>query len=200
MKYSLSIGLVGYWTLSVIPLVDAQDLLSNMNVFENLGIACMDFIPSEVDSLILDPPDELPYVTSTLIKHWQKHDVTLFYADSLHSLHQPFRLSWQMSDASISYKRERRKTLSRSANLELRYTFLDPTGKIIAHDSCDESFTDTIPSRIVSQLESDLYPETQGDLPPKSWVRRYLEPIIIAAATALTAFLFFNLRNDSTDS
>ncbi|MCY4224671.1 MAG: hypothetical protein OXF06_07520 [Bacteroidetes bacterium] len=200
MKYSLSIGLIGYWALSVIPPVGAQNLLSNMNVFENLGIACMDFIPSKVDSLILDPPDELPYVTTTLIKHWQEHDMTLFYADSLHSSRQPFRLSWQMSNASISYTRERRRTLSRSAKLALRYTFLDPTGKIIAQDSCNESFTDTISERIVSQIESEIYPETQGDLPPKGWVRHHLEPIIIAAATALTAFLFFNLRNDSTDS
>lgn len=200
MKYSLSIGLIGSWILGMIPPIGAQDLLSNMKVFENLAITCMDFIPSEVDSLILDPPDELPFVTTTLIKHWQEHEMTLFYADSLHSLRQPFRLSWQMSNASISYARERRKTLSRSAKLALRYTFLDPTGKIIAHDSCDEFFTDTIPKRVVSQLESELYPETQGALPPESWFRRHLEPIIIAAATALTAFLFFNLRNDSTDS
>jgi len=200
MNYFVATGLVGYWILSVIPIVSAQNVLSNMNVFENLGIACMDFIPSEADSLIIDPPVELPYVTSTLIEYWQKHNRTLFYADSLQSLPVQFRLSWRMSDISVSYTRERRRTLSRSANLAFRYTLLDSSGKILDHDSCYESFTDTIPERIVSQLESEIYPETQGTPPPEPWVRRHLEPIIIAAATALTAFLFFNLRNDSADS
>ena len=171
-----------------------------MEVFSSLGLACLDFIPEKADTLILAPPPTLPYMTSTLINHWQQQGKNLFSFDSLRTSTSSFFLSWEVSQAKITYARVNRKTLSRSATLNLQYTFLGRQGEFLAHDTCRQSFSDEIPKSLVSELESAAYPETQAAPPPDNWIRRHLEPVIIAAATALAAFLFFNLRNDSADS
>lgn len=196
-KRPLAFLLVVWWLLVSIPLSSAQELLTNMQVLETLGTACLKSVPVEADSLSLSPPVALPYLTTTLIQHWQHQGKILFFSDSLHTL--PFQLSWEISGGSISYMRVRRKILARSAELRLRYTLLGRNGEILSQDSCHQSFSDQIPRNVIAQVESALYPETQAELPPQRWIRRHLEPVIIAAATGLAAFLFFNLRNDSAD-
>lgn len=200
MKYSLALLLAGWWGLCLITSASAQELPTNMQVFENLGVACLESVPMQADSLVLSPPAALPYVTSALINRWQQQDKTLFLADSLHTQSPPFLLSWEVSKSTISYTRVRRKTLSRSAELNLQYTFLGLNGEILAQDTCQNLFSDQIPKGLIPELESPAYPETQAEPPRDHWVRRHLEPVIIAAATGLAAFLFFNLRNNSADS
>ncbi len=200
MKHSLALLLAGWWGLCSITSATAQELLTNMQVFENLGVACLESVPMEADSLILSPPAALPYVTSTLINRWQQQDKTLFLADSLRTLSPSFLLSWEVSKSAISYTRVHRKTLLRSAELDLRYTFLGMNGEILVQDTCRNLFSDQIPKGMIPELESPAYPETQAEPPRDRWIRRHLEPVIIAAATGLAAFLFFNLRNSSADS
>ena len=200
MKNLLAFLFAGWWILNATTDTSAQELLTNMQVFENLGIACMESVPSEADSLVLSPAQAMPYITSALLHRWQKQGKTLFLSDSLHISNSPYQLSWEVSRAKISYARVRRKVLSRSAELNLRYTLLESDGKFLAHDHCQQTFSDEIPKYMVPDLESPAYPETQAELPPDHWTVRYLEPVIIVAATGLAAFLFFNLRNQSADS
>jgi len=171
-----------------------------MQVFENLGLACLKSVPTEADTLILSPSPALPYMTSVLIKHWQQEAKHLFLSDSTRIPNSHYILSWEVSQSTISYTRTSRKILARSASLNLHYNLLDQHGELIRHDTCEQFFSDEIPKNMVAALESAAYPETQGELPPDRWIRRLLEPTIIAAATGLAAFLLFNLRNDSTDS
>ena len=200
MKYTLAVCFTVWGILALLPASLAQDFPTNMQVFSNLGLSCLDSVPAEVDTLVIASPPTLPYVTSALIRHWQQQGKHLFSFDSLRISNSNPVLSWNVSDAEISYGRVNRKTLSRSAKLNLQYTLLGKQGEFLAHDTCRQSFSDEIPKKLVSELESAAYPETQAELPPDRWIRRHLEPVIIAAATALAAFLFFNLRNDSADS
>ena len=192
--------LSGWWLLDVTADTSAQDLLTNMQIFETLGVTCMEFVPAEVDSLVLSPARTMPYVTSALLHRWKRQGKILFSSDSLQTSDSRHQVSWDVSKAKISYARVRRKILSRSAELNLRYTLLGPDGEFLAHDHCLETFSDEIPEYMVPDLESIVYPETQAKLPPAHWTVRYLEPVIIVAATGLAAFLFFNLRNQSADS
>ncbi|MCY4171605.1 MAG: hypothetical protein OXF08_08420 [Bacteroidetes bacterium] len=198
-SHLIFIGLI-YWAGFTISPISAQEVSTNQELYQNLGHACLESIPSFTDSLMIDPPDGLPYLTSHLIQQWQDQDMVLFSYDSTRTYQANFYLSWDMTDASISYTRESRKNFTRTANLSMVYTLIDQNGEFIAHENCQKSRSDTIPKSIVSHIESELFPETQGEIPPDRWVRRHLEPVIIATATALAAFLFFNLRNSSSGS
>ena len=199
MKNFAGFLLAGCWSLFPVLMSSAQELATNAQVFENLGLDCLGNVPHTADSLTLVPPSNLPYLTTTLIQHWQQQGTELFSTDSLRTSKSYYSLSWEISKATITYTRAGRKTLSRSAELDLRYTFLGKDGKFLVHDTCQRTFSDKIPRSIVGQLESPAYPETQAELPPDNWVRRYLEPVILAAATGLAAFLFFNLRSNRVD-
>ena len=200
MNYRRSFLFIGLWALSIIPISSAQELSTNLQVFENLGLACLKSIPESADSLALTPPPVMTYLTSSLIQHWQQQGKALFISDSLHTSDTYFSISWEISQATISYSRVNRKTLLRHAKLDLYYTYMGGNGEILSHDFCQQIFSDEIPRGIVAKLESSAHPETQSDLPPDRWIRRYFEPIMMAAVTGLAAFLFFNLRNDSADS
>lgn len=199
MKKIAGLLAAGCWSLFPVLMSSAQELTTNAQVFEDLGLDCLGDVPHAADSLTLVPPSTLPYLTSALIQHWQQQGAELFSTDSLRTSKPYYSLSWEISRATITYTRAGRKTLSRSAELDLRYSFLGKDGEFLVHDSCQRAFSDRIPKGIVKQLESPAYPETQAELPPDNWMRRYLEPVILAAATGLAAFLFFNLRSDRAD-
>lgn len=200
MKYTLGFLFGLWWNLCLVLPSSAQELLTNLQVFENLGAACLESVPAEADTLILVPSNSSPYVTTTLIHHWQDQGKHLFSFDSLRTSDSHFLLSWEISQAAISYQRVRRKTIARSATLNLRYSLLSPDGEILEHDDCKQIFSDEIPERAIPELESLAYAETQGEPPADHWIHRHLQPVIIAATTVLAAFLFFNLRNDSGNS
>ena len=199
MKKTVGLLLAACWSFFPVLVSSAQELTTNAQVFENLGLECLGEVPQAADSLALVPPSNLPYLTSALIQHWQQQGTELFSTDSLRTSKPYYSLSWEISRATITYTRAGRKTLSRSVELDLRYSFLGKDGEFLGHDSCQRAFSDRIPKGIVKQLESPAHPETQAELPPDTWIRRYLEPVILAAATGLAAFLFFNLRSNRVD-
>ena len=199
MKKNVGLLFAVCWSFFPVLVSSAQELTTNAQVFEKLGLECLGEVPHAADSLTLVPPSNLPYLTSVLIQHWQQQGTELFSTDSLRTSKPYYSLSWEISRATITYTRAGRKTLTRSAELDLRYSFLGMDGEFLGHDSCQRAFSDRIPKAIVEQLESPAHPETQAELPPDSWIRRYLEPVILAAATGLAAFLFFNLRSNRVD-
>ncbi|MYF41309.1 MAG: hypothetical protein F4221_10780 [Rhodothermaceae bacterium] len=199
MKTIIGLLVAGCWSCIPVLVSSAQELSTNAQLFENLGLECLGDIPHEADSLTLVPPPNLPDLKSALIQQWQLQGTELFSTDSLRTSKPYYSLSWEISRATITYARAGRRTLSRSAKLDLRYSFLGKDGEFLVHDSCQRAISDRIPKGIVEQLESPAFPETQAELPPDSWIRRYLEPVILAAATGLAAFLFFNLRSKRVD-
>ncbi len=197
----LSSFVLGVWlSLYLVYVSDAQEILTNMQVFENLGLECLGEVPVEADSLILSPSPSLPYLTTRIINYWDQQGKILFLSDSLSISTSHSLISWDIPRAAISYKRQSRRMVSRSAKLDLNYSYIDKYGEFRAHDSCQMSLTDEIPRNMIPSLESSAYLETQAEPPHDRWIRRYLEPLIIGAVTGLAAFLFFNLRNDSADS
>ena len=140
----------------------AQELTTNAQVFEILGLDCLGEVPHGADSLTLIPPSNLPYLTSALIQHWQQQGTELFATDPPRTSEPYYSLSWEISRATITYTRAGRKTLSRSADLDLRYSFLGMDGEFLAHDSCQRAFSDRIPKGIVEQLESPAYSGNSG--------------------------------------
>ncbi len=200
MKQSLSL-LFGVWlSLCSVCVSAAQETLTNMQVFENLGLECLGAVPVEADSLILAPSPALPYLTTKVINHWNQQGKILFASDSLSTSNPLSLISWEVPRAAVSYERLSRKSISRSVRLDLTYSYIGKTGEFRAHDTCQMSLIDEIPRNMIPALESSAYPETQAEPPHDRWIRRYLEPLIIGAVTGLAAFLFFNLRNDSADS
>ena len=132
---------------------------------------------------------------------WREDGRALFLADSAAQRGGPaaVRVMYTIEEARVGYERARRKQLARTVTLALRYSVTASNGRLLAEDRCRETFSDTIRRAGRAPLESEAFPETQGTVPRAGWMRRYLEPAVLAAATAITVYLFFNLRSDRSD-
>lgn len=185
--------------LALAPRATAQP--TNLEAYQTLALRCLAETPDTTQAFRLDAPAQMPYLRTTLAHRWREEGRALFLADSLQHASGPAlpRLKYEIEEARVDYARARRKQLARTITLALRYTFTDAEGRLLREDRCLDAFTDTIRRRDREALEWEAFPETQGEAPPRGWLHRYLEPAVLAVATAVTVYLFFNIRSERTD-
>ncbi len=170
----------------------------NRALFEEMAIDCLGTLPeTETRSLILQAPEEMPYVRAALVAAWQADGHTIFLPDSART---GVRVAYAVEEAGIRYEKSRRKQLAREARLALRYDIADADGRVLADERCALTRSDVIARTQRTAMESEAWPETQGAPPRRSKVRRMLEPAVLTAAMAITAWLFFSLRSSGEDS
>ncbi|MDX1531980.1 MAG: hypothetical protein R3362_10690, partial [Rhodothermales bacterium] len=166
---------------------------TNAEVYQQLAVQCLGAVPGTAQALRLEAPGQMPYLRAALVQHWAEEGRALYLADSAAALPH---LRYAIEEVGVAYAREGRRRLRRAVTLALRYTFTGPDGRLLHDDRCRDTFTDTLPRAARAAVEDAAYPETQGEAPPAGWRRRYLEPALLLAATAVTVALFFNLRGE----
>ena len=178
-----------------------QAQTTNLAAYQTLALRCLAGVPDTVQTFRLDAPEQMLYLRATLVEQWQSEGRTLYLADSSfqNSSSLPPRLRYEIEQARVAYARAGRKRMDRTVTLGLRYTFIGSDGRLLRDDRCLDTFTDTLRRSDQAAIQTEGFPETQADAPPGSWRRRFLEPAVLAAATAVTIFLFFNLRSERTD-
>ena len=176
----------------------AQVAPSNLETYQILAKRCLAEAPGVAQTFALAAPGVMPYLRTTLVDAWRAEGRTIFLADTSYQApaQEMPRLDYAVERAAVTYAPARRKHVGRQVSLEVRYTFASHQGRILAGDRCSELHSDVVLRRDISALETEAFPETKGVLPRAGWTRRYLEPAALATATALTVFLFFNLRSE----
>lgn len=163
-----------------------------------LAEACLAPLPDTLAAFRLEGLP--PYLRTALVPRWQAEGRTLYAgepsADSLATPALPV-LRVTVETAAVAYTRAGRRRLGRSVRLVLLATLLAPDGRLLREARCERTAEDVVPRSAHAALEDPAIPATQAPLPPGSWRRRYLEPAVLTAATALVVFLFFSLRNDA---
>jgi hypothetical protein len=165
---------------------------SNVVVFQRLAAECLAPLVSE-GGLVLEAPARMAFLTAGLVRAWQQQEVAVYMSEEM-----PLPRVWYViEEAGVRYAPAGRGLLDREVALTLRFTVTEPGGRLLHDDRCEHRFTDRIRRQDRAMLESDIYPETVGSDPPPHWIRRYGEPAVLVAATAVTTWLFFNLRTQS---
>lgn len=180
--------------------VPARAQETNRGIFERLARECLAELPAGVDTLAVDAPDQMPYLRSALIESWKSAGREIYRAD--HSAAQAStlpRLAFSIAEAGVEYVAAGRRRLDRDVTLVLQYTLTGADGRIMVDEHCTRTASDAIRRADVARLEDPAFAETQGEPPRAGWVRRYVEPAVLAAATAVGVYLFFTLRSQSTD-
>ena len=176
----------------------AQSAPTNLALYQQLAIDCLTALPLQEDSLIIAAPASHPYLLNAVVGAIEQRGTTVFVPDPV----QPVvaELSWIVGAATVQYSRGRSKMVARTVRLDLNYMLVSSDGRVMANGPCNQSYSDTVARSELPSLESSAFPETQAELPESGWLRRYLEPVVLAVATGLAAFLFFNLRSDRADT
>ena len=186
--------------LALMPLGAALAQPTNLETYQRLALRCLTEAPDTVQAFRLEAPAQMPYLRTALTQRWREEGRVLFLADSLGERPATARLRYEIEEARVAYARARRKQLARTVTLALRYTFTAADGRLLREDRCRDTITDTIRRSDRAALEWETFPETLGEDPRGGWMRRYLEPAILAVATAVTIYLFFNIRSQRTNN
>ena len=166
-----------------------------------LAVRCLVQVPDTTRVLSLASPSVMPFLRTALVAAWQGEGRAIYLADATFTESAPSmpRLSYAVEQAGVTYAPASRRVLERTITLALQYTYATEGGHLLRDARCKDSYSDTIRRSDRLMLETAAYPETQGAAPKAGWVRRYVEPAVLATVSAVTVFLFFNLRSDRTD-
>lgn len=178
-----------FLTICAVSTAAAQS--TNLSLYQEMAVECLSELPADVDSLILEAPQNMPYVRSALVALWQADGRDVFFPDAPIST---ARLAYDVEEAAVTYVR-RGDRFEREVRLTLRYTVTTESGRVLADDRCSRSRQDLIARAEVDAVQSPVYAETQGQLPRGGWFRRVLEPAVLTAAAAVAVYLFFALRS-----
>ena len=178
--------------------VRGQDLSTNLEAYQLLAVGCLGEVPGSRSAFRLDAAPTMPYLRQALVRHWKQQGRAVFLADTAATAPAPNmdRLTYGVDQARVRYERARRRVLRRTVELELTYALIAQSGEVLADERCRRDYSDTFERRAVSGRETPAFPETVGALPRGGFTRRYLEPAVLATASALTVFLFFRLRSE----
>ena len=172
---------------------------TNLAHYEAMAVACLSAVPDTARAFRLDAPDAMPYLRAALVARWQSEGRVIFRPDAPAAEALPW-LRYAIEEARVAYAKAPDHRLARTVTLALRYTFTGADGRILRDDRCRDVRADTIRSADRARVETAAFPETQAPPPEAGWVRRYLEPAVITAATAVGIYLFFTLRSDRTNN
>lgn len=173
---------------------------TNLEVLQSLAVECLSgAVPDSMLAFRLDAPEQRPYLRTALVRRWQGAGRRMYVTADSASTPLP-TLAYDAEAVEVAYARARRRAVERTVTLALQYTLTAADGRLLRDTRCRDTYTDTVPREAMATLESAAHPETQADPPPGGWLRRYAQPAVVAAATVVTAFLFFSLRSDRVDN
>ena len=174
---------------------------ANLEILQELALECLERVPDSSMQFILNSPPSPSFIQSELVNQWQEAGYTLFVLDSLTKAGTSGKptLSYSIENSSISYERRKKKRVQRDIEQTIHFTFIDSEGTLLKDAMCTKQFSDTVSKSDLNGLESEAFPQTQAPHPQGSWLKRYIEPAVLATATALGVYLFFTLRSDTND-
>lgn len=175
---------------------------TNMQIFQALALECLNFMPEAKDpAYLIDMPAQMPYLRSALSANLQEAGIATYLADSTY-INQPASLStlkYDVDEARVSYERLKKKKAKRIIQLTVATSLVTANGQLLSDAACEKQFEDVVSVSDLEDLASTSYPETQAAPIKASFGRRVLQPVMLAAGTALSVFLFFTLRSDSDE-
>ena len=172
---------------------------TNLEAFQALAVQCLAEAPGAAQRFRLAAPAQMPYLRTALLDRWRADGRTAFLADSVAAPGDLPQLRYEIEEVGVAYERAGRKRLARTVTLGLRYDLVGADGEVLADDRCRHVHADAIRRADLEALEAPAFPETQAEAPGGGFRQRYLEPALLATATAVTIFLFFNLRSERSD-
>lgn len=171
-----------------------------LTLFQTMAVECLAPVPDTLRAFGLATPAVPPYLRTALLERWHAEGRTVYLADSAQTTPAYPRLLAATEQLRVVYARAGRHTLRRTATLHLRYTLTAPDGRVLRDGRCERAADDTLARRDKSRVENPAFPETQAPMPPRRWLRRTLEPAVLAATVVLTAYLLFTLRSNRADA
>lgn len=174
---------------------------TNIERFQAIAVDCMAALPDTPESFRLEAAERMPYLRPSLVQYWQSNGHTVYLSDSTTvSVPDLPLLAYRIEEADVEYVRRRSRRMQRVVTLALQVTVRGTDNRLVFENRCRDRLSDVIPRDALREIEASIYPETQAPAPEAGWVRRYLEPVVLTAATAVGIYLFFSIRSSNEEN
>lgn len=176
-----------------VPLHPAIAQPTNLEVMERLVGQCLDEV--EIPGVVrLNEDVRFEALGHAVVRHLQESNRRVYSGDTTTVHIDAETLGYAIEHAGVRYVRDAGR-LTRHVDLVVRIRRLTSDGEIAQSHRCTRSFEDRIDRQMIALLEDPMIPETTGAMPPGSFRRRVVEPVLLAGATAVAVVLFFTLRS-----
>ncbi len=177
---------------------------TNAEVLSQLASNCVTEITTIPDSIVVIADPSHTFVRPAVTASLRDRGVVVFSdrptsGETLDG-NKIATLTYVVDGARVTYAKADDDRVERAVAIRLSYTLLDGRRAVSADSSCSMNFVDTVERSRIGSLEDPLLPVTVGDRPDRGWLRRYLEPAVVVAASAVVVYLFFNVRSDRKDN
>lgn len=109
-------------------------------------------------------------------------------------------LEIHVTDLAVNYTRLSRKSVSRTVTAAVMATLKSSDNEILEAVNCPGSFDDVLDRRKLVSVEDSQLPVTAAPHPSSGIIRKYIQPVIVGAASAVTVYLFFSIRSSNDSS
>lgn len=111
------------------------------------------------------------------------------------------QVAYDVEFADVALTRKGKNQLERVVSLGLSLTLSGSADdRISGSKTCRDSRSDIVGREEVASLGDPGYPETNPIIPAKGGWKRFIEPAVLLAASAVGTYLLFNLRSRRADS
>ena len=185
----------------------ARAQATNAEILQEMAVQCVRPLATPYARLSLRPDPANPFLNQAVFNALTEDDKLLYLdskdrtIDSVAAANEvDASLGFNVERVSIRYARDGRRKVTRNIDLDLSYILVGPDRRILSNQTCSTSHADQIHRSQMDEVENQTIPLTQGVRPSRGWLRRYAEPVVIGAASAVAVYLFFNIRSDSNES
>ena len=109
-------------------------------------------------------------------------------------------VTFEIQEATVEYERASRSSISRTIKVQLSGLLLRDGTVVSSVTDCPDTFHDEVNRDNIDAIEHAGIPETMGDIPKSGFLRRFGQPIVVGAASAVAVYLFFSVRSDEAAS
>ncbi|MDA1028946.1 MAG: hypothetical protein O3B41_07835 [Bacteroidetes bacterium] len=201
MAVLLKLGCTGWFLLFITAgSSPAFSQISHRNALVNIALSCFTPVLSGSSAIQIQASDRSDIISPGVEQGLLSRGFTISTESG------KAKLVYDVELAQVVLENAAQNQLTRRVTLGLNYQVLgsgdgeETLSTVLNSGTCSDSTTDLIEREMASKLAYDGFSVTNPAIPPKKGITRYIQPLILIAASAVGTYLFFNLRSRRADS
>ncbi len=179
---------------------------ANADVIGQLAADCVTTAIAVADTVEIIPDDRYEFIRTAVVRAFRDNgSVVVILPGSPRPTVEGVNSGWppsvryRIEEAGVRYSKAG-DALARQIAVDTRVLATMSDNSVALDTLCTKSFSDEIRPADVDDVEDANQPLTLGKRPDKGWLRRIAEPAVVAAASAVAVYLFFNVRSDRNET
>lgn len=202
----LTLPVVVTLAICALPVVRAACQPANADIIGRLAADCVTTAVATADTVEIIPDDRYEFIRTVVVNSVRDDGSVVVISRTPQgpsgnegSTGRRTVVSYRIENGGVRYSKSG-DALTREIAVDTRVLATMSDNSVVLDTLCVKSFIDEIRPADIDKVEDSNQPLTLGKRPSKGWLRRVAEPAVVAAASAVAVYLFFNVRSDRNET